>query len=177
MKDNTFKKYCLIIDEWFVNGFNSVNDIKPCKKYYVYLLINPLNKKIFYIGKGKGDRVNNHQKEVEKNIINNGKKFEYIKEILSTGEDLQYHIFKKNLKEDDALTLERKLINRFKNELTNIQSGRLTQTERNIIIAKNELKNIKPFYYLKYVEKRSRFILDLYLRNENILKNIAYDTN
>lgn len=22
MKDSTFKKYCLVIDEWFVNGFN-----------------------------------------------------------------------------------------------------------------------------------------------------------
>tara|TARA_R110000772_G_C13310212_1_gene439983 strand:- start:27677 stop:28069 length:393 start_codon:yes stop_codon:yes gene_type:complete len=22
MKDSTFKKYCLVIDEWFINGFN-----------------------------------------------------------------------------------------------------------------------------------------------------------
>lgn len=22
MKDSTFKKYCLVVDEWFVNGFN-----------------------------------------------------------------------------------------------------------------------------------------------------------
>tara|TARA_R110002096_G_C14261299_1_gene694713 strand:- start:49 stop:606 length:558 start_codon:yes stop_codon:yes gene_type:complete len=24
MKDSTFKKYCLVVDEWFVNGFNGV---------------------------------------------------------------------------------------------------------------------------------------------------------
>jgi len=177
MKDSTYKKYCLMIDEWFINGFNAINDTEPCSKYYVYLLIDPLTKKIFYIGKGKNLRFKNHQKEVEKNIITNGKKFEYIKDILSTGNDVEYHIFKKNLQEEQALILERKLIDRFKHDLTNVQSGRLTGFERNILSAKNELSNLKPFYYLKYIEKRSRSVLDMYIRNTQILKKIAYGTN
>jgi len=31
MKESTFKKYCLVIDEWFVNGFNGV---KAYQKFY-----------------------------------------------------------------------------------------------------------------------------------------------
>lgn len=28
MKDSTFKKYCLVVDEWFVNGFNGTKAVK-----------------------------------------------------------------------------------------------------------------------------------------------------
>ncbi len=31
MKDSTFKKYCLVVDEWFVNGFNGTQAVK---KFY-----------------------------------------------------------------------------------------------------------------------------------------------
>lgn len=31
MKDSTFKKYCLVVDEWFINGFNGV---KAYLKFY-----------------------------------------------------------------------------------------------------------------------------------------------
>ena len=31
MKDSTFKKYCLVVDEWFVNGFNGT---KAYLKFY-----------------------------------------------------------------------------------------------------------------------------------------------
>ena len=31
MKDSTFKKHCLVVDEWFVNGFNGV---RAYKKFY-----------------------------------------------------------------------------------------------------------------------------------------------
>ena len=30
------------------------------ENYYVYALVDPRNQKVFYIGKGKGDRVSNH---------------------------------------------------------------------------------------------------------------------
>jgi hypothetical protein len=32
-------------------------------KYYVYCLVNPRDNKIFYIGKGKGNRVFQHAKD------------------------------------------------------------------------------------------------------------------
>jgi phage terminase small subunit len=31
MKESTFKKYCLVVDEWFINGFNGT---KAYQKYY-----------------------------------------------------------------------------------------------------------------------------------------------
>lgn len=36
-------------------------------EYYVYALINPINNKPFYIGKGKENRVFAHKEEVLKN--------------------------------------------------------------------------------------------------------------
>ena len=31
MKDSTFEKYCLVVDEWFINGFNGT---KAYQKFY-----------------------------------------------------------------------------------------------------------------------------------------------
>jgi len=60
-------------------------------KYYVYILIDPRNGEIFYVGKGKGNRINDHikgffiekKKETEKNrkieeIIKSGNKVKQI---------------------------------------------------------------------------------------------------
>ena len=47
-------------------------------KYYVYLISDPSNGEIFYVGKGKGNRVFSHFKE-----IGDSKKIKKIKEIKS----------------------------------------------------------------------------------------------
>jgi len=40
-------------------------------KFYVYELYDPLNDKVFYIGKGSGDRINKHESLVRQNKHNN----------------------------------------------------------------------------------------------------------
>lgn len=55
--------------------------------YYVYELIDPRDMKTFYVGKGKGNRVHEHIKKVERNsaYLSNPKKNEKIKDILNAG--------------------------------------------------------------------------------------------
>ncbi|HIO04524.1 MAG TPA: GIY-YIG nuclease family protein, partial [Gammaproteobacteria bacterium] len=36
-------------------------------KYYVYLLLDPITDEIFYVGKGKGNRVFSHLKDISDN--------------------------------------------------------------------------------------------------------------
>ena len=56
-------------------------------KYYVYELIHPVTMKVFYVGKGKGDRVHQHTRQVERNSSRqyNEKKTAVIREILDSG--------------------------------------------------------------------------------------------
>ncbi len=70
--------------------------------YYVYLYINPIDDKIFYIGKGKGNRVFVHlNDEVESKIS------KIIKEIRSQGKDPIIEFLVHGLKrESDALRIE-----------------------------------------------------------------------
>jgi hypothetical protein len=57
------------------------------QKYYVYELINPITMQTFYVGKGTGDRVYQHVKQVERNSSKktNEKKIAIIQEILNAG--------------------------------------------------------------------------------------------
>lgn len=54
-------------------------------EYYVYKLINPINLSVFYIGKGKGDRVSQHLKHFKRGKLSNIKKNNVIKEIINIG--------------------------------------------------------------------------------------------
>ena len=42
-------------------------EIKKALKYYVYLFSNPITGEIFYVGKGKGDRVFSHLEDTNEN--------------------------------------------------------------------------------------------------------------
>lgn len=73
-------------------------------KFFVYALVDPVNKVPFYIGKGCGDRPYHHLKKNKKelNICKNN----YIENIRQLGlEPLVYYV-EKNLLEQDAYDLE-----------------------------------------------------------------------
>lgn len=81
-------------------------------EYYVYALINPINNKPFYIGKGKENRVFAHKEEVLKNkeFSSISLKAEEIVSILNSGLDIDHIIIRHGLKESESFLLESTLI-------------------------------------------------------------------
>lgn len=98
--------------------------INTQKIYYVYLLMDPAKKgieSIFYVGKGKNRRAENHLKE---NPKKEGNKHKKIKEIERRGQQVKIEILRHHLTEDEALEVESSTIDLIGIEnLTNVQHG------------------------------------------------------
>jgi hypothetical protein len=82
----------------------------PASPFYVYALKDPRENpaRIFYIGKGTGNRAWEHQKEEgesDKNVV--------ISEIQNSGLDLVHVVLASNLTETEALKIEAELIAAF----------------------------------------------------------------
>ena len=95
--------------------------------YYVYGLIDPRTNQIFYIGKGTGNRVFEHEKESLNSPNSDKMKLKTIFEINSLGLDVKKIIINSNLTETEAFAAEAALINAFNYVsdagLTNIVAG------------------------------------------------------
>ncbi|WP_252639363.1 LEM-3-like GIY-YIG domain-containing protein [Dysgonomonas mossii] len=72
--------------------------------YYVYLLINPLDNKIFYVGKGKGNRVFDHAKAISSDWISD--KLDIIRSITDKGEKVRYYILRHGMTEKESYLVE-----------------------------------------------------------------------
>lgn len=68
--------------------------------YFVYELIDPRCGSVFYVGKGKGRRPHQHQKEATKGVA--GRKCDRIRDILASGEEPSVRIVKRFADELDA---------------------------------------------------------------------------
>lgn len=97
--------------------------------YYVYLLINPLDSKIFYIGKGKGNRVFNHAKAAPLVWLENDK-LNLIRDIIGKGQKVKYYILRHGMTEKEAYLVESAFIDfltfkdfSFVANITNIVAG------------------------------------------------------
>lgn len=97
--------------------------------FYVYLLINPLDNKIFYVGKGKGNRVFEHAKASLLDLEENDK-LDIIKEIISKGQNVKHYILRHRLSEKEALLVESAFIDfltfkdfKFVANITNVIAG------------------------------------------------------
>lgn len=80
---------------------------------YVYGLIDPRTNKLFYIGKGTGNRVFEHENESLNNPESTKLKLRTIKEIKDAGYEIKKVILNSNLTEDQAFAAEAALINAF----------------------------------------------------------------
>ena len=104
-------------EEFQMFSENAIADLK----FYVYLLVDPRDDSIFYVGKGNANRVFDHEQEVgysRKNII--------IAEILALGLGVKKYIVHSGLTKDEAFAAETALNNllRFKGyDLTNEQTA------------------------------------------------------
>lgn len=116
--------------------------------YYVYALVDPINKVPFYIGKGKNKRAWDHVRGYDKA---NSKKVRYIANIRSLGCEPEIHIIKNNLTNEQAREFETSCI-RFgrtiRQPLTNcrLEEGTHDWSEesRKKLSATQKRKGVKP---------------------------------
>ncbi len=76
---------------------------------YVYCLIDPIKNEIFYIGKGKGNRVFNHLNEALK-TSKESDKLAQIREIRDKGKEPEHFILRYSLTDEEAERIEAVLI-------------------------------------------------------------------
>ena len=111
-----------------MNSFS--NRVKDKLKCYVYALVDPRNNKIFYIGKGTGDRVFQHEIESTTDIENN--KLNHIRDIKESKNEVKRYIVLYGLSECEAFAAESALINILNfihpNTLDNIVAGHNSDT-------------------------------------------------
>lgn len=115
--------------------------------YYVYLLIDPRDNAIFYVGKGKGSRMAMHGKSAHIAREQGHPKNKRILEIREAGMDVQPRVFAMFDDERDALALERHLIAQWRSRLTNISQGSAKRDEVCEFLAHvwKIVLSIKPF--------------------------------
>ena len=109
-------------------------------RFYVYGLVDPRYGAVFYVGKGTGRRMYQHEVDTKAGRVTNGEKHARIREILNAGHTVEYHVFRNNTTESDALRLERSLISML-GGLTNECSGQRTAHE----MAMEWLRRVRPF--------------------------------
>lgn len=113
--------------------------------YYVYELIDPRDMEVFYVGKGKDDRVKSHAKHARTGIVGNVPKHKRITDIHDAGMKVIERIAISGLSNDSALMIERGLIEANKSTLTNIVGGSVSNTESAVERAKYMLKHMMSF--------------------------------
>ena len=87
--------------------------------HYVYALINPKNDKIFYVGKGQGNRVFDHARAALSIAdITDNDKLEVIRNIIASGQEVKTLILRHGLNEKEAFVAESVLIDLLTNSLT-----------------------------------------------------------
>lgn len=98
-------------------------------QYYVYALVDPRDNRIFYVGKGVGNRVYQHARAA---VVDDSQslKLSTIRDIMKLGKDVKHYILRHNMTEKEAFLVESAIIDlltypAFNKEhiLTNIASG------------------------------------------------------
>lgn len=95
--------------------------------YYVYALIDPRTKKVFYVGKGKGNRIYAHVGASELVDVKEVARIATVRNIRKSGREVRHVIIRHGLTEPEAFAVEAAMIDYIKNvqqiKLTNLQNG------------------------------------------------------
>jgi len=106
---------------------------------YVYLLIDPRNNKVFYVGEGKGNRINQHLLGALDDKTKETEKIKKIRDIESAGLKIRNMILRHGLTKKESFEVESAMIDFLGiNNLTNVVSGHHTQD--NGLMALEEIK-------------------------------------
>ena len=112
-------------------------------RYYVYALRDPRDGRVFYVGKGKGARINSHVIEAGKDRESERAKLRTINDIEVGGRDVDLLFLRTELSETEALAVEQAVIDAFRADghaLTNLvkghESGRLGLASLPAVVAR-----------------------------------------
>ena len=130
--------------------------------YYVYALVDPRDKQIFYVGKGKNDRVLQHVEGIagKANDKDDTEKIAHIKAIQAEGKEVEYYILRHALKENEAYIVESSIIDLLTfqdfqkqviGHLSNIQSG-----HHQSAFGIKSLKEIEEYYGAEEYDLKSK---------------------
>ncbi|NBQ97407.1 MAG: GIY-YIG nuclease family protein [Microbacteriaceae bacterium] len=94
---------------------------------YVYALRDPRNGEVFYVGKGKGERILQHVAESGKNPLSEKAKLKRIKDIEADGLKVEHLFLRTGMDDDLAFAIEQAVIDAFlANRATSNGVSRLT---------------------------------------------------
>jgi len=122
-------------------------------KYYVYIYSNPLTEEIFYVGKGKGDRVFAHLIDENEN-----EKVKYLHDLKNRGLKPNIEILIHGIEDEEtALRVESAIIDLIGvNKLTNRQSGwksatygRMSLKQIVSVYSKEPVQILEPSIFIK----------------------------
>lgn len=102
-------------------------EVADLLKYYVYALRDPRDGKVFYVGKGKGERINAHVREAGADPYSERAKLRTINEIESVGRSVDLLFLRTGLEDENtAFIVEQAVIDAFAADghpLTNLVRG------------------------------------------------------
>lgn len=124
-------------------------EFKSCSElsgFYVYLLVDPRDDSVFYVGKGTGKRFSKHERDAINGRIGNPFKHERIWAILAAGKRVGTYAVESNMHESNAYDLETALIRLIGlDRLTNWKQGEPSESAKMKALARHRLQFIKPF--------------------------------
>lgn len=118
--------------------------MKPAGRHYVYSLADPQSGEVFYIGKGQGKRAWQHEVNTRRGTEKNHLKAQRIRQILSAGLSVDVEVIASFDTAAEALALERALIERLGEGLTNIAGGRQCRLTVGLAFAESTLQRVIP---------------------------------
>ncbi len=102
-------------------------EVAAVLRYYVYALRDPRDGKVFYVGKGIGDRINAHAREASEDPESHVAKLRRINDIEAAGRDVDLVFLRSGIEdESDAFMVEQSVIDAFAADghaLTNLVRG------------------------------------------------------
>lgn len=138
--------------------------------FYVYELVDPRDGQAFYVGKGRGFRAWQHEKQALSGAGINQEKCKRIVDINEAGLSVEIRIISESLEEDAAYAMERELIALRRDILTNVADGGVVRRSRVVkpVIEKTlKEKPLLPYYTLSGMADAERTLDEtaLYLLN------------